>query len=162
MLRPVRRRIAVLAVVLLVPLLGACTYQTNEVYQAAVGSNNRSGTVDILGAVIVSGTDGSGTFVTSLVNKDLEKSAKLTSVTGPSGVEVQVTKQVEVEPDGIANFAELGAVSVKGESVKAGSWIRLTLEFDSGQKTTINTPVVNRDEEYSEVAPAVPSASPSS
>jgi hypothetical protein len=162
MLRPVRRRIAVLAVVLLVPALGACTYQTNEVYQAAVGSNNRSGTVDILGAVIVSGSEGSGTFVTSLVNKDLEKPATLTSVTGPSGVEVQVAKQVEVGPDDIVNFADLGAVSVKGEEVKAGGWIKLTLEFDTGQKTSLNTPIVNRDEEYSEVAPAVPSASPSS
>jgi len=73
MLTPVRRRLAALALVLLVPSLGACGfgYQTDKVYQPAVGVNNRSGAVAVLGAVVVSGSDGSGTFVTSLVNKVL-------------------------------------------------------------------------------------------
>ena len=73
MLTPVRRRLAALALVLLVPGLGACQYQTDQVYQPGVGVNNRDGTVDVLGAVVVSSTDGKGTFVASLVNQDLEE-----------------------------------------------------------------------------------------
>ncbi len=162
MLRPVRRRIAVLAVVLLVPALGACKYQTDEVYQPSVGVNNRSGMVDVLGAVVVSGADGSGTFVASLANKDLDEPAALTSVTGEDGLEIQLTKQIKVEPESLVNMANLGAVSVKGDAVTAGNFVRLTLVFDTGQKSDLNVPVVNRDGDYSQVSPAVPGASPAS
>jgi len=37
--------------------------------------------------------------------------------------------------------------------------VRLTLEFDNGQKTTVNVPIVDRDEEFSEIRPAIPSSS---
>jgi len=161
MLTPVRRRLAALALVLLVPSLGACGfgYQTDKVYQPAVGVNNRSGTVDVLGAVVVSGSDGSGTFVTSLVNKDRDQAATLTSVTGESGVQTQVTSPVKVEPQSLVNLAEMGAVSVSGESIRAGGFVRLTLEFDTGQKTEVNAPIVDKSEEFSTVRPAIPSTS---
>ena len=161
MLTPVRRRLAALAMVLLVPTLGACGfgYQTDKVYQPAVGVNDRSGVVDVLGAAVVSGSDGSGTFIATLVNKDLENPATLTSVTGPSGVTIQVVKPVTVGPDGLTNMAELGAVGVSGEAVHAGGFVRLGLEFDTGQKTSLNVPIVDRAEEFSGVSPAIPSGS---
>ena len=76
MLTSARRRLAAVALVLLVPLLGACGfgYQTDQVYQPSVGVNDRDGTVDVLGAVVVSSADGQGTFVASLVNKDQSRS----------------------------------------------------------------------------------------
>lgn len=161
MLTPVRRRLAALAMVLLVPTLGACgfDYQTDKIYQPAVGVNNRSGVVDVLGAVVVSGSDGSGTFIATLVNKDLENPATLTSVTGPSGITIQVVKPVTVGPEGLTNMAELGAVAVSGEAVRAGGFVRLGLEFDTGQKTSLNVPVVDRAEEFSGVSPAIPGGS---
>ena len=88
MLTPVRRRLAVVAAVLLVPSLGACQYQTDKVYQPGVGVNNRDGTVDVLGAVVVSSTEGKGTFVASLANQDLEQTETLTGITGE---DVEVT-----------------------------------------------------------------------
>jgi hypothetical protein len=161
MSKPLRRRLAALSLALLVPGLAACGFneQTDQVYQPAVGVNNRSGTVDVLGAVVVSGTDGSGTFSASLVNQDQSTPATLSSVTGPSGTQVQVTQQVEVQPDSLSNLADIGAVSVSGDDVKPGNFIRLTLHFDTGQESTLNVPVVDRELEFSQVRPAIPSSS---
>ncbi|MCW2846448.1 MAG: hypothetical protein JWR90_422 [Marmoricola sp.] len=168
MLTPLRRRLAAFAVVLLVPALGGCgiagfageDYQTDQVYQPAVGTNVRSGEVDILGAAVVSGIDGSGTFIASLVNKSLKTPAQLTSVTGPTGVTVQLVKPVDVAPDTLVNLADEGAVSVTGPSVKAGGWVKLTLKFDTGQSTSVNTTIVDRDLQFSQVPPAISSTAP--
>ena len=159
MLTPVRRRLAAVAMVLLVPSLGACQYQTDQVYQPGVGVNNREGKVDVLGAVVVSSTDGQGTFVASLVNQDLEESDTLTGVTGDD-LEVQLAAPVEIGPETLVNLADTGAVSVTGESIEPGAFARLTLEFESGQETEVNVPVVPYEDEYSEIEPAEPSASP--
>jgi hypothetical protein len=161
MSKPLRRRLAALAMVLLVPGLAACGFneQTDQVYQPAVGVNNRSGVVDVLGAVVVSGSDGSGTFSASLVNKDQTDAATLASVTGPTGVQIQLTQLAKVEPDSLSNLADIGAVSVSGDDVKAGNFIRMTLQFDTGQETTLNVPVVDRAQEFSQVRPAIPSSS---
>ena len=169
MLTPVRRRLAVLAMVLLVPSLGACGfgYQTDQVYQPSVGVNNRSGQVDILGAVVVSTSNGRGTFVASLVNKSLTGSDTLTTMTGPE-VQAQVSPPVEVPADTLVNLADKGAVGVTGDSVRPGKFVRLTLQFQSGQKTEVNVPVVPFEAEYSSITPAgvggssSPSGSPSS
>lgn len=167
MLTSHRRRLAAASLVLLVPLVGACGFnvQTDQVYQPGVGSNVRSGTVDILGAVVVSGSAGSGTFVASLVNKDLDKDATLTSVTAADGTQAQLTAPVKVGADSLVNLASLGAVRVGGDKISAGGWTRLTLTFDTGQKTEVNTPIVARDGEFSSISPALPapsgSASPS-
>ena len=160
MLTPVRRRIAALALVLLVPTTGACTYQTDQVYQPGVGTNDRSETVDVLGAVVVSGTEGSGTFIASLVNKDLEESATLTSVTAEEGLTAQLIAPVEVKKESLVNMADLGAVSVSGERAAVGNFVRITLTFDTGQETSVNVPVVDRAEEFSGVRAAIPSGSP--
>ena len=61
-----RRRIAAASLVLLVPVLAACSsseYQTDQVYQPGVGVNERSGTVDVLGAVVVRTSEGEGSHV---------------------------------------------------------------------------------------------------
>ena len=94
----------------------------------------------------------------SLVNQDLEESDSLTGVTGDD-VEVQLAAPVEIGPESLVNLADTGAVSVTGESVEPGSFARLTLEFESGQETEVNVPVVPYEDEYSEIEPAEPSAS---
>ena len=164
MLTPVRRRLAAVATVLLVPslgaTLGACQYQTDQVYQPGVGVNDRSGDVDVLAAVVVSSTDGQGTFVASLVNQDLEKSDSLTNVTGDD-LQVKLSAPVEIKPESLVNLDDTGAVSVTGESIEPGQFARLTLEFESGQETEVNVPVVPYEDEFSEIKPAEPSTSPS-
>jgi hypothetical protein len=171
MLPPVRRRLAALATVLLVPTLGACgpsgfnsNYQTDEIYQPGVGVNERSGTVDVLGAVVVSTSNGRGTFVASLSNNDLENSDALTTMTGED-VQVQVAgAPLEIGPEGLLNLTDSGAVSVTGDDVRPGKFVRLTLEFESGQTTEVNAPVVPFEDEFTDISPASPSsptASPS-
>ena len=160
MLTPVRRRLAAVATVLLVASLGACDYQTDQVYQPGVGVNNRDGSVDVLGAVVVSSTDGQGTFVASLVNSDVKKANSLTNVTGDD-LEVKLSAPVEIKPDTLVNLDDTGAVSVTGESVEPGRFARITLEFESGQETEVNVPVVAYEDEYAEIKPASPSSSPS-
>ncbi len=161
MLTPVRRRLAALAVLLLVPALGACDYQTDQVYQPAVGVNDRDGTVDVLAAVVVSSTDGKGTFVASLVNSSLEESDTLTGMAPAEegAAEVQLAAPIEIRPEGLVNLADSGAVSVVGESVAPGAFIRLVLTFESGQETELNVPVVDRAEEFSDIEPATPDLS---
>jgi len=158
MLTPGRRRLAALAMVLMVPVLSACQYQTDQVYQPSVGVNERDGTVDVLGAVVVSSSDGTGTFVASLVNNDLEKPDALINVSG-EGLEAQVTAPVEIEPESLVNLADSGAVSVTGANISPGKFARLTLEFESGQQTEINAPVVPAESIYADVKPASPGSS---
>ena len=156
MLTPTRRRLAAVAMALLVPTLGACGfgYQTDQVYQPGVGVNNRDGSVDVLGAVVVSSTDGEGTFVASLVNKS-DTDDSLESMTGED-LQVQLSAPVEVKADTLVNLADTGAVSVTGDSVEPGKFVRLTLQFEGGQTTEVNAPVVPDEDEFSEVEPASP------
>ena len=53
----------------------------------------------------------------------------------------------------------MGAVAVNGESVVPGGFARLVFEFDTGQRTEVNVPIVPREDEFSDVAPATPSPS---
>ena len=147
--------------VLLVPALGACGfgYQTDQVYQPGVGVNHRDGQVDVLAAVVVSSTDGEGTFVASLVNKDTENDDTLQQVTADD-VDVQLQAPIEVPADTLVNLADTGAVAVSGETVEPGKWVRLTLTFESGETAEVNAPVVPHEDEYSEVELAEPSTTP--
>ena len=162
MLRPVRRRVATVALVLLVPLLAACGfgYQTDQVYQPAVGVNDHQGEVDVLGAVVVSAVDGSGTFVASLDNKNPDKTINLVAVEGSEGIEPELVAPVEVKAGTLVNLADIGAVRVSGEGVEAGGFARIELTFDTGQTSEVNAPIVPREGAYSGVRPAIPGASP--
>src|SRR4029453_3813831 len=72
-----RRKIALAlsGAVLAVPALTSCgfNYATDRPYTPAAGVNNQDGTVDVLGAVIVSGQDDSGTFIPSFSNNDADQ-----------------------------------------------------------------------------------------
>lgn len=162
MLTSTRRRLAAAALVLLAPTLTACgfNYQTDQVYQPGVGSNDRESRVDVLAAVVVSSLPGEGTLVTSLVNNDTESADKLVGVTG-EGLKVQLTAPVEVPADSLVDLADTGAVAVQGETVEPGKWARLTLTFESGQTTEINVSVVPYKDEYADVRLASPPAAES-
>ena len=162
MIRPVRRRVATVAVVLLVPLLGACGFgaQTDQVYQPAVGVNDHKGQVDVLGSAVVSGFKGVGTLVASLDNKNPRKAITLVAVKGSEGIEPELVAPVKVEAGTLVNLADKGAIRVSGEAVEAGGFARVTLIFDTGQESEVNAPIVPRIGSYSEVKPAIPASSP--
>jgi hypothetical protein len=167
---PVRRRLPRVAaaafLVLLVPALAACGFnvQTDQVYQPSTGVNDRSGTVDVLGAVIVSGQDGQGTLVASLVNKSETKSDTLSSVTAAdpnAGITTRLKAPVEVAANSLVNLADQGAVSLTGESITPGPFIGLVLTFTSGEEVHLNIPVVPQSGYYADIEPADPSPSAS-
>ena len=161
---PSQRRVAI-AALLLAPVLTACGFneQTDQVYQPAVGVNDRSGTIDILNALVVSGTDGSGTFAGTLVNKDQSQGDTLETVSG-TGVTAS-RKTVQVPAGEAVPLGDSGAVSLKGTGIVAGKWVTLTFAFSSGQSTTIKVPVVEAAGDYSDVplpsSATTPSSSPS-
>lgn len=157
---PSQRRLAV-AAVLLAPALGACGFnvQTDQVYQAAVGVNDRSGSVDILNAVIVTAKDGSGTFAGTLVN-NTGTAAQLREVTG-EGITAAFAagKPVEVEGFGFNNLGAAGetvppvklGLSGPTEAIVPGTFVELTFTFASGQETSLQVPVVGVNEDYESV-----------
>ena len=63
------------ALVLALPLLGSCGFNkaTDKVYTPGAGTDDRTGDVDILSAVIVSAQPGSGTFIATLSNNEADK-----------------------------------------------------------------------------------------
>ena len=59
--------------------------------------NDSSGSVAVMNAVIVSGTDGQGTFVASLVNRIDAGEDELTAISGDA--ESEVLSPITIKPD---------------------------------------------------------------
>ena len=155
-----RRSIAA-AVVLVVPLLSSCGFDrpTDRVYNPGVGVNNRSGSVDVLGAVIVSTSDGEGSVSATFVNNDVNHSDAVTRVTGSgknSGVSVDLTKPLDITPGGSARLSAKTATTAKGAAIKPGAFVQLTFDFERSESVTVQVPVVPRSGDYVDVPTAAP------
>ena len=155
---PLRRSIAVAAVVL-APVLSSCGFDepTDRVYTPAVGVNERSGSVDVLNAVVVSGADGSGTLVATLVNNDTSEGETLQAVAG-SGVSIRLDGPVEVDRGAAVSLIDETEVSVEGEEVEPGNFIELTFRFEQAEPITVEMPVVARRGTFAEIP--VPTVAP--
>jgi len=159
-------RRAAIAAAVLAPVLAACGFnaQTDKVYQPAGGVLNRDKDVDVLNALIVSGEDGSGTFVANLVNNNQEHADKLVSVTGPAitvPADALTAKGADttIPAAGALNLAATGLVSVSGDTVKAGNFVEISLTFASGDVVDVRVPVFRNDGIYADVP--LPSEGPS-
>ena len=151
---PLRRSIAVAALVL-APVLSSCGFNqpTDRVYNPGVGVNERSGSVDVLNALVVSGSDGSGTLVASLSNNDSAEADRLTEVTGSgedAGLQV-AGRGVDVKPGGSVSLPNDGKFSVQGDAVSTGAFLELTFRFERGDAVTVEVPVVDRRGPYTDV-----------
>jgi hypothetical protein len=171
----VRRRIALAVLPLAVPVLASCTVnfneQTDKVYNPSAGVSDRSGAVDVLNALVVSGSDGSGTVIATLVNNDQSRADKLRGVAGSgadTSVKVTTTGDTTVANGGLLNLATDGGIAARGEAVQAGRLVTLTFSFDRAKSITVEAPVVANTAEYADVrlpasgpsTSASPSASP--
>lgn len=164
----VRRTISAAAVLLAVPLLASCGFneQTDQVYQAAAGVDDRSGAVKVLDAQVVSGEAGSGTVVASLVNSDEQTGDKLTQIgpgdPGSQDITVSGPSGTAVPAGGAVNLGDQGLWTVRGGAVKAGSLVKLTFTFQHAQTITVDVPVVSSSNPiYSNIPlPQSPSPSP--
>ncbi|MGZ5399937.1 MAG: hypothetical protein ACXWDL_06915 [Nocardioides sp.] len=138
---------------LLTAPLASCGFDpaTNRVNTITPGTSDRDGTVDVLNAVIVSAEEGSGVFITTLVNNDLEDEASLDTITADDAEAVQVSEfpPVTVAANGLVNLAGDGqeGIPVEGE-VAPGAVIPMTLQLSGGQVVRLKVPVVANCQEF--------------
>ena len=139
------------ALVLAVPALTSCgfNYATDRDYTPATGVNNRDASVDVLGAVIVSAQDDSGTFIASLANNDASATASFDALAGGAGNTIQAESfsPIEIPKGGLVNLATDGGIPVSG-TFQAGQFVPVTVSFAGGEKVTLNIPVVLDDGYY--------------
>ena len=150
-----RRSVAVVALVL-APLASACSLETptDKVYNPGQGVNDRSGQVDVLGTVVVAGKDGSGTLVAGLTNQDDNRGDALTQVQGSgrdSSVTADLAAPVQIKPGGAVNLAAQKPIVVKGQRIKPGNFVTLTLSFQNASSVTLDVPVVAHRGDYANV-----------
>ena len=145
------RRTTVLSVaslLLAAPMLSSCgfNYATDRPYTPAAGINDRDGSVDVLGAVIVSAQDDSGTFIAALANNDQEKSVDFESMSGAGGNTLQFTSfsPRTIDPGGALNLSQDGGVPVTG-TFKAGEVLPVAISLSNGERVTMDVPVVADD-----------------
>jgi len=147
-----RRKLALTvgALVLAVPGVAACgfNFATDREYTPANGVNDKSGKVDVLNAMIVSASEGSGTFIATLSNNSAE-AIHLESLSFGSNSTIRVAgfDAIEVGPRGFVNLADGQGIKVSGDFA-SGDFVSLSLGFDSGETADMEVPVVVADDEY--------------
>ena len=148
-----RRKLATAigALVLAVPALTACgfNYATDREYTPGNGTNDLTGVVDVLNAVIVSSEDGEGTFIASLSNNAPHEAISLDTLSfgSNSTIEIAPFDPVEVPAMGLVNLGDGQGIKVSGDIVK-GDFIELSLTFSNGETADMDVPVVAADWEY--------------
>jgi len=149
----IRRNLAITltTVALCLPAVSACGFEaaTNRPYTPAAGANAQDGTVDVLGAVIVSSTNGSGTFVASLANNDATVADSLDSLAPGTGSDVAAGEfaPIEIQPQSLVNLATDGGVALTG-GFGVGNFVTVVLGFTSGGRVEIDVPVVPAEGDY--------------
>ena len=144
------------AVIALAAPMTSCgfDYATERTYTPAGGANNREGVVDVLSAVVVSGAEGSGTFVATLSNNDGVEEQSLTGISGGDDgadgatVEPAEFEAITVPANGLVNLAEPPADIVLTGDFTAGNVVPLSFDFGNGESVSLNVPVVSNDFGY--------------
>lgn len=148
-LRPIATAAAVIA---LAAPLSSCgfDYATERDYTPAGGANNREGEVDILSAVVVSAEEGSGTFVASFSNNNIDDEQTFTAISGDEGaaIETAAFDPVAIAPGGLVNLADPAADIVLTGDFAAGDFVPLAFDFGNGERISFNVPVVADDFGY--------------
>lgn len=153
-----RRSIATAAVALAVPVVSSCVANfnttTEEIYNPGEGVNNRDGSIDVLSALVVSGSEGSGTIIAGLVNNDEANEDALTEVTGAgedASLSVEAAGSTPIGAGGFYQLADEGNVTVTGDQIQPGALVRLTFTFERGESVTLDVPVVTNTDDFADV-----------
>ena len=161
----VRRSIAAAVVLAAAPVLSSCGVnfgeQTDQVYNPSNGTDNRTGDVDVLNTLIVSGKNGSGTVVAGLVNNNQIRPDRLVGVSGvgpAASAQVTISGPTTVPAGGLLNLATKGGVQIKGAQVAPGSFVTLRFSFAHAKSATLEVPVFQHKGDYAHVP--VPSKTP--
>jgi hypothetical protein len=155
----VRRCIAAVTVLVAAPVLSSCGTSfgapTDQVYNPSRGVDDRAGEVDVLNALVVTGSDGSGTLVATLVDNDQVNADALKGVVG-AGQDAALTGKVAgdatIPAGGLLNLATQGDVTLRGKRIVPGNFVQITLSFDRAGSATLDVPVVSSsDPDYADV-----------
>ncbi len=151
-----RSRFALVAVVLVVPVLTGCGSNfnppTDQIYTPARGVNDHSGLVDVLNTLVVSPSDGSGTVVATLVNgSDSDDRLLAVTVDGAPANVSAAAGGAAIPALGRNNLGATGAVSVVDASIVVGTFVDITFTFQHAEAITIEAPVVPNTGDYADV-----------
>lgn len=152
-LRLSARVLAAAGALALATTLSSCGFDlaTDRVYTPGAGVNDRDADVDVLGAVVVSGQEGSGTFIASFANNDQEQQATVTSIAGTgadSDVKATDFTTITVPAGGLVNLADEGGVVLTGDQVASGGFLELSIGFGDGSSVEVDVPVYPPCHEY--------------
>ena len=141
------------AVIALAAPLTSCgfDYAPERDYTPAGGANNREGAVDVLSAVIVSAAEGSGTFVASFSNNDVDAAQTFTGLSGDEGAAIEAAEfePVTINAGGLVNLADPAAADiVLTGDFAAGDFVPVAVDFGNGERVSFNVPVVADDFGY--------------
>ncbi len=135
------------ALVLALGALTSCGFDlaTDRPYTPGEGTNDQSGDVEVLSALVVAAQPNEGTIVVTLVNSTLDDQ----TLTGVSAGDLEVTDfdPIDVPPRGHVNLADDGGILVSGD-FDAGQLIPITFSFEAGDTATLNVPVVTACDTY--------------
>ncbi len=151
--RPLATPVALVATLLaLVTAVSACgfNYATDEIYNASAGVNYRASTVDVLGAVIVSAQDGSGTFIATFSNGTVDSTETVKDITaGAADQTTTVTgfEPLTLKPSAFVNLADDPSVVVTGDFA-AGGYVTLKIDFETAADVELSVPVVAASYQY--------------
>ncbi|MBW9207170.1 hypothetical protein KV097_14585 [Mumia sp. zg.B17] len=175
MLTRSRRALATAVVGGLAVLLAGCgtgfEAQTNSVYEASVGTDDRSSDVQVLNALFVKNDDGSGTLSAGLVNQTLKADRLVeVEVSTLDGTPVDVTFDgpVPVPARRLETLGTKPQVVIEGSELFAGQFLVITYTFANAGDVDMQLPIVTRIPMYDSVAepgastptsPATPKAS---
>lgn len=131
---------------LLVTVAGGCgfDYATDQVYDSSSGVDSRVGDLDVLNAAVVSGQQGSGTFVATFANNSLTAPEQVVAVSPGAetvGLQVQGFTAVEVPAGGATNLAESPTAVVTGDFIP-GDFVEVLLDLRDGDDVELSVPVV--------------------
>ncbi|WP_155993127.1 hypothetical protein [Nocardioides sp. URHA0020] len=142
------------ALLLAAPVLSSCgfDYATDRVYTPGTGTNDQDTKVDVLGSVVVSAEEGSGTLVTTFANNKAKEPEKVTAIAGAgddAALKVEGFTPIELAPGGYVNLADADTpVTITGD-FGAGDFLTLEFTFGDGSTTRLDIPAVADCYEYS-------------
>ena len=143
-----RRPTALLvALVAALPALSACSASgrdaaTSQVNQIVMGANNRDFDVDVLNAVIVAKTDGSGTFIATLVNNSSQADNSMTALEGEQGLTSRRSRPSRSRCGAWSTSPTTTRGSSSRVTSRLGQYVPLTVTLGDGTAIPVNTPVV--------------------
>lgn len=160
------RRAALTAVLCVAALvLSACASgfgaQTNQIYTAAEGTNERGDIVDVLNALFVANADDTATLSAGLLvsepDGDTLQDVAVTTLTGDD-IDAQLVRPVDLTDGELHSTGQDAEVIIRGTNFGAGDFVHLSLSFSKAGTVELDAPVVARTAVYDGVAPAPNSA----